>query len=82
MVEAKPYQILVAPAARRQLKELPKKKQKLFFEEVGILAFNPRPSGIKKIEGMSGLHVMMTDHFRVLYKIDDPDVLVLSVVER
>lgn len=79
MTVATPYHVKVAPAAARQIKELPLKQRKHLFKVAEALAINPRPPGAKKIEGMSGLYSETIHHMRLIYKIEDQDVLLLVV---
>ncbi len=74
-----PYYIKVAPAAKRQLSALPSKQRKLIIKLIEALAINPRPPGVKKIEGMMGLYSQDIDHARLIYKVEDQEVLLLLV---
>jgi len=74
-----PYHIKIAPAAQRQILALPSKMQKIIFSVIEGLAVNPRPPGAKKIEGMTGLYCASVDHTRMIYKIDDLEILLLLV---
>lgn len=76
---ATPYHVKVAPTAARQIKALPAKYQKIIIQVAEALAINPRPPGANKIEGMIGLYVETVHHLRVIYKIEDIEVLVLLV---
>mgnify|MGYP003647888502 CR=1 FL=1 len=74
-----PYHIKVAPTAQRQIAALSGKTQKVIFKLVEALAINPRPPGAKKIEGMTGLYCDSIDHIRLIYKIDEREILLLLV---
>lgn len=45
------YQILILPAAQRQLKKLPATVQKALVTQIEYLAENPRPANCKKLKG-------------------------------
>jgi mRNA interferase RelE/StbE len=45
------YAVEIAPAARRQIKKLPNDIQKKVVEKLEELALEPRPDGVKKLEG-------------------------------
>ena len=75
----KPYHILIAPTAHQQIRELVPKSKKTVIKLLESLAINPRPLGARKIEGMTGLYCEQVNHTRILYKIDDQEVLVLLV---
>lgn len=72
-----PYFIKVAPAARKQLLALPPKQAKLILRYIESLAINPRPPGAKKVEGMTGLYSHEMENVRLIYKVEDQEVLLL-----
>lgn len=74
-----PYHIKIAPAAHRQILELQSKTQKTIFKLLEGLAINPRPHGAKKIEGMTGLYSDGVENIRVIYKIEEHEILLLLV---
>lgn len=74
-----PYHIKIAPAAHRQIRGLSTKTQKIIFKLVQALAINPRPQGAKKIDGMTGLYCDQVDHIKLIYKIDEHEILLLLV---
>jgi mRNA interferase RelE/StbE len=76
---ATPYHIKIAPTAARQIKELPQKQRKQVLKIAEALAINPRPPGAKKIEGMTGLYCEPINHLRLIYKIEDLEVLLLVI---
>ena len=74
-----PYHIRIAPTAVRQIKALPQKYQKMIIRLAEALAINPRPPGAKKIEGMTGLYGEAINHLRIIYKIEDQEILLLLI---
>ena len=74
-----PYHIKIAPAAERQIKALPIKLQKMVVKLIEALAINPRPPGTRKVEGMMGLYCEAIHQVRLIYKVEDQDILVLLV---
>jgi len=76
---ATPYHIQVAPAAKRQFQKLSPKQQKLVITLAEALAINPRPPGCKKVEGMTGLYSETINHVRLIYKIEDQEILLLLI---
>ncbi len=74
-----PYNIQVAPKAAEQIKGLSPKHRKLIFKFVEALAVNPRPPGAEKIEGMTGLYSESINHLRLVYKIEEQEILLLVV---
>ena len=51
------YQVSILPAALRQLAKLPRPVQKRIQEQIDTLADNPRPHGVKALEGRQGFIV-------------------------
>lgn len=74
-----PYHIKIAPKAVQQIKMLSPKHQKLIIKLVEALAINPRPPGTKKVEGMTGLYCESVNHLRLIYKIEEQEILLLLV---
>ena len=74
-----PYHIRIAPMAKRQIKNLPSKHQKIIIKLAEALAINPRPPGAKKVDGMTGLYSEAVNAHRLVYKIEDQDILILLV---
>ncbi|HLB57739.1 MAG TPA: type II toxin-antitoxin system RelE/ParE family toxin [Gammaproteobacteria bacterium] len=74
-----PYHIKIAPTAATQIKTLPLKSRKLIIKLIEALAVNPRPPGAQKIEGMTGLYSEAIDHLRLIYKIEEQEVLLLVI---
>jgi len=75
----RPYHIKIAPAAVRHIRELLPKHQKVVLKSIAALAINPRPPGVSRIEGMTGLYLQPVNHTRLVYKVEDQEVLILLV---
>ncbi len=74
-----PYHVKIAPKAARQMEDLTLKQRKLIFKLIDTLAVNPRPPGTRKIEGMTGLYCESVNHLRLIYKIEEQEILLLLV---
>lgn len=74
-----PYHLRIAPAAHKQILALSSKHQKLILKVIESLAINPRPVGVKKIDGMTGLYTEEVNHLRLIYKVEEQEVLLLLV---
>ena len=74
-----PYYVKIAPAAQRQIRALTPKVQKTIIKLIEALGINPRPPGVKKIEGMTGLYSSEVNHLRLIYKVEEQEVLLLMV---
>lgn len=74
-----PYNIKIAPSAHHQIISLSTKHQRLVIKLIEALAVNPRPPGSKKITGMTGLYSEQINDLRLVYKIEDQEILLLLV---
>lgn len=74
-----PYHIKIAPTAHRQIRALSSKYQKTIIRLIEALAINPRPPGAKKIEGMTGLYSEDVPPLRIIYKVEEQEVLLLLI---
>lgn len=74
-----PYHIKISPTAVHQIKLLQPKQQKLIIKLIEALAINPRPPDVNKITGMTGLYSESVQELRLIYKIEDQEVLLLLV---
>jgi mRNA interferase RelE/StbE len=74
-----PYHVRIAPAATAQIKALAGKHQKIIIKLAEALSINPRPPGAKKIEGMTGLYSETVNEHRLVYRVEDQEVLILLV---
>jgi mRNA interferase RelE/StbE len=75
------YEIVFARSARKELQALSHDVAERILERVELLASNPRPSGCKKLHGHSSLWRIRVGDYRVIYSIDDSNLVVdISVV--
>jgi mRNA interferase RelE/StbE len=82
------YRIEVSPAADRDLEKLKKRIQRQDFERlrdaITSLAIEPRPHGVRKIEGDERAYRIRLGHYRIVYEVyhDKKLALILQVVRR
>ncbi|MBE0415391.1 MAG: type II toxin-antitoxin system RelE/ParE family toxin [Dehalococcoidia bacterium] len=82
------YRLEVSPAAERDLERLKRRIQRRNFERlrtaIRSLADNPRPHGVRKIEGAERAYRIRVGDYRVVYEIYDKEnlVLILQVARR
>jgi mRNA interferase RelE/StbE len=74
-----PYHVKIAPMAQKQIMALTVKHRKTIVKLIEALAINPRPPGVNRIEGMTGLYSENVNAVRIIYKVEDQEVLVLLV---
>ena len=72
------YRIEVKESAGKALAKLPKADQQRIQTKIDALAENPRPPGVKKLEGEEGQYRIRSGDYRVVYNIQD-QVLLVSV---
>ncbi len=73
------YEVEIAPAAKRQIKKLPPDVQQNVVTKLEELAFEPRPDGVKKLEGSDNLYRVRAGKYRIIYEIQDSLLLVTVV---
>jgi len=73
------YRVKILPAAQRDLAGLPRRDRKRIDERILSLATNPRPPGVKALQGQRGLLRLRVGNYRVIYQVRDEVLLVLVV---
>ncbi len=75
------YRIRYTDTARRDLAELPGNYRQRFRRAIEALAVRPRPSGAKELRERPGRYRIRIDRWRLIYRIEESDgvVLVLRV---
>jgi mRNA interferase RelE/StbE len=78
------YQVLLRPAARRDLKKLPEKVFERISADLMHLSENARPRGVKKLKGQENEWRIRSGDYRILYEIDDTSnvVRIFRIVHR
>lgn len=66
-------------AAERQLAALPRPVQERLQRKIDALEENPRPSGVKKLVDEEGVYRIRVGDYRILYQIQDAQLLVLVI---
>jgi mRNA interferase RelE/StbE len=73
-----PYTIQITDAAAKQLKKLDGQIRKRLVVKIEELKGDPRPSGVKKLEGQERYRVRVGD-YRIVYEIHDRQLVVIVV---
>ena len=73
------YEVRLAPAAVRQLRELDPPGRRRVQAAIDLLAEDPRPPGARLLVGGAGEWRVRTGDFRIIYDIRDGELLVLVV---
>jgi mRNA interferase RelE/StbE len=71
--------VLFEPSAVRELGKLARDVQVRIMARIEALAKEPRPAGVKKLEGMKELYRVRAGDYRVVYQIQDERLVVLVV---
>ena len=74
------YQVIFSKGAARQFKKLPQNIQERIQIKIDDLAIEPRPNGVKKLEGEDSLYRIRVGDYRVVYEILD-DILLVTVIK-
>jgi mRNA interferase RelE/StbE len=73
------YTLLILPAALKVLQDLPKKDREKVRDRIDRLAENPRPLGVKRLQGGERYYRIRSGDYRILYTIEEVKLLVLVV---
>jgi mRNA interferase RelE/StbE len=74
------YTVTILPSALRALQSLPRNVRERIREKIDLLAENPRPPGIKALQGsQKGFLRLRVGDYRVLYRVEDDRLLVVVV---
>ena len=70
------YSIEIKKSAFKELSQIAKTHQQRIIEAIDLLAFQPRPEGVKKLKKDLGFRIRIGE-YRVIYTIQD----VIKIVE-
>jgi len=73
------YRITILPAALGQLAELPRLDQRRIKASIDRLAVDPRPAGVKKLQGMREFLRLRSGNYRIIYTVEDDRRMVLII---
>jgi mRNA interferase RelE/StbE len=74
------YAIELKKSALKALKKLPREISKILAKEIDSLEKDPRPHGVKKLEGNDNLYRIRKGDYRIIYQIQDKKLIVLVVL--
>jgi mRNA interferase RelE/StbE len=72
------YRVQIMTSAQRQLSRLNRPLQKRISAVIDNLPIQPRPPGVKKLQGMDYWRIRVGD-YRIIYQIQDDKLLVLVI---
>ena len=70
------YAIVFARSARKELQALDRTVAARILKRIEALAMNPRPGGVKKLEGAPDLWRIRVGDWRVVYRLSDRERLI------
>jgi mRNA interferase RelE/StbE len=73
------YEIVLAPAAARQLRRLDPPARRRIQAVLELLAADPRPPAATRLVGGAGAWRVRTGDYRVVYEIHDSRLVVFAV---
>lgn len=73
------FDVLLAPAAERQLRTLDPSGRRRVQAAIDLLAEDPRPPAARQLVGGAGEWRVRTGDFRIIYEIRDAELLILVV---
>jgi len=71
------YRVALAPAAARQLRKCDPQVRRRLQAAIDLLAEEPRPPAATRLVGGSGEWRVRTGDWRIIYEINDDELLVL-----
>ena len=76
MSESK-YSVSLTTAASKSLRKLERSQKSKLIAAIEALAVEPRPAGVKKIQGGNGEFRIRVGSYRVVYEIRDRQLIIL-----
>lgn len=73
------YKIEFAKQAAKQFKAFPRQEQQRLKIKIDNLEIDPRPSGVVKLSGEQNLYRIRVGNYRIIYSIQDSQLLILIV---
>ena len=71
------YSIIVPKSVQKQLDKLPEQVYQRILKKIRLLAEEPRPVGALKLKGMEAEYRIRIGDYRLRYKIDDENQVVI-----
>jgi mRNA interferase RelE/StbE len=73
------YTVELKPAAVRDVKAIPERDRKRIKTRIDALAANPRPSGVKALQGGESYLRLRVGDYRIIYTVLDQMLLVVVI---
>ena len=73
------HSIVIKRSALKALSKLPEKESTKISDAIDKLADDARPDGCKKLEGRGDSYRIRVGNYRVIYEINDDELMILVV---
>jgi mRNA interferase RelE/StbE len=73
------HSIIIKRSALKALSKLPEKESTKISDAIDKLAEDTRPDGYKKLEGRNNSYRIRVGNYRIIYEINDVELLILVV---
>lgn len=74
------YEVKFSKGAKKQFRKLPLDVQQRIQTKINDLAIEPRPNGVKKLQGDDNSYRLRVGDYRVIYEVVD-NVLIVTVIK-
>ena len=71
------FKVELSPAAKRHLRKINPVVRERILRRLICLETDPRPSGVVKLEGITGYYRLRVGDYRVIYRIEDERLIVV-----
>lgn len=71
------YSVTYKPSAAKALRKLDRQHQRAIVTAIDALTADPRPDGVKKLQGGNGEYRIRVGAYRVVYDINDGELIIL-----
>jgi mRNA interferase RelE/StbE len=65
------YEVIINSSAQKDIRKLPAQEVKKIVPAIRSLAYDPRPSGCKKLVNIKSTYRVRVGNYRILYCIED-----------
>lgn len=76
------YEVVISRSARREIERLPDRLVRQILRRLDGLALEPRPVGVRKLQGAQDLYRIRAGDYRVIYRIVESRTMVDVVAVR
>ena len=73
-------EVKFSKGAKKQFRKLPLDVQQRIQTKINDLAIEPRPNGVKKLQGDDNSYRVRVGDYRVIYEVVD-DILIVTVIK-